>query len=812
MKRELTAESTVPDYFTGRKGACIVAWQESEKHLCIPKFYGLQKLGRPAADSLDCGQPMADAVRFEGQIRLEQREPIARFLEAARDPLRLGGVLSAATGTGKSLGIDTPVLMYDGCVKMVQDVEVGDFLMGDDSTPRKVLALGRGEDELYDIIPVKGEKYTVNSPHILCLMDVQKENISCMRDGRWRTRRLDNATLKEQSRYFKTKEEALSYLRTFTEENRIAEVSVTDYLKLPKHTRHCLKGYKKGVEFPHKDVDFDPYIIGVWLGDGTSNNTQITNQDARLLLYLRRELKRFNLNLRFQASYQYVVEPDTARKHNAFRDALKRYNLLNNKHIPDDYKINDRKTRLKVLAGLLDTDGYYHNNCYEIIQKNKRLSDDILFLARSLGFAAYQKECQKSCMYKGEKRTGTYYRVYISGAGLEDIPVQITRKQAKPREQKKDALVTGIKVEHRGRGKYYGFVLDGNKRFLLGDFTVTHNTTMAINIMCELRVRTMVVVHKAFLMDQWRERIRQFAPQARIGRIQGSTMDVEGCDVVLAMLQSLCRKVYPPSVTAGFGLMVVDECHHMGAEVFSRALQRVVCRVSLGLSATVERRDGLTKVFLWHLGDVVYHMAGRSDDGSVTVQVRRYLHPRAASIGCPQLHNGKPDLPKMVGAIVEDSGRNDFLCAMLAELGAAGRKTLVLSERRAHLHSLRDRLQRNGADSVGLYYGGLSAAVLKESEACRVVLGTYSMAQEGLDIPGLDSLILATPKGEVTQAVGRILRDRPETRRHSPLVLDVVDSIIFDGFFERQARKRKAMYTRRGFSVHVHREHPTMDP
>jgi superfamily II DNA or RNA helicase len=438
MKKELTAESTVPDFFTGRKGACVVAWQESEQHLCVPKFYGLKKLGLPVADALECGQPMNDAVVFEGKLRAEQEEPVARFLEAARDPLRLGGILSLPTGGGK--------------------------------------------------------------------------------------------------------------------------------------------------------------------------------------------------------------------------------------------------------------------------------------------------------------------------------------------------------------------------------------TCAAINIMCKLRVRTLVVVHKAFLMDQWRERIRQFAPQARIGRIQGSTMDVEGCDVVLAMLQSLCRKVYPPSVTAGFGLMVVDECHHMGAEVFSRALQRVVCRVSLGLSATVERRDGLTKVFLWHLGDVVYHMAGRSDDGSVMVQVRKYVHPRAACISCPQLHNGKPDLPKMVGAIVDDGDRNDFVCSILAELGAAGRKTLVLSERRAHLHTLRDRLKASGASSVGLYYGGLTPAVLKESEACRVVLGTYSMAQEGLDIPGLDSLILATPKGEVTQAVGRILRDRPETRRHSPLVLDVVDSIIFDAFFERQARKRKALYTRRGFSVHVHREHPTMDP
>jgi hypothetical protein len=164
-------------------------------------------------------------------------------------------------------------------------------------------------------------------------------------------------------------------------------------------------------------------------------------------------------------------------------DALKKYNLINNKHIPYDYKCNNRDMRLKLLAGLIDTDGSYSNKdkCYEITQKSNVLSDDILFLVRSLGFAAYNKKCNKSWTYKGVTKTNEYNKMIISGDGLEEIPVQIIRKMAEQRCQKKDTLITGIKVEkNTDCGDYYGFTLDGNCRYLLGDFTVTHNTCSAI--------------------------------------------------------------------------------------------------------------------------------------------------------------------------------------------------------------------------------------------------------------------------------------------------------------------------------------------
>jgi len=171
---------------------------------------------------------------------------------------------------------------------------------------------------------------------------------------------------------------------------------------------------------------------------------------------------------------------DSRNNKNIFLQALKDYNLLNNKHIPNEIKINDRNTRMQMLAGIIDTDGSYsqRDKCFDIIQKNKTLSDDILFIARSLGFAAYQKKCNKSCMYKGNKITGEYYRIIISGDNLCEIPTKCPRKQAVERQMNKDATIFGFDIKPIGIGKYYGFTLDSNHRYLLHDFTVTHNTSL----------------------------------------------------------------------------------------------------------------------------------------------------------------------------------------------------------------------------------------------------------------------------------------------------------------------------------------------
>ena len=398
--------------------------------------------------------------------------------------------INGPMGTGKCHTLDTPILMYDGSIKMVQDIVVGDKVMGDDSKCRNVLSLGRGEDELYDIVHSNGEKYGVNSEHIMCLKQSGMNFIKIVKtksgEDRYKVCYFDKNDYKQHSKRFSDQTEAEKYLQYIKDEHDYVEIPVKTLLTLPKYIRVNLKGYKRGVEFSSKNVPFDPYIIGAWLGDGTSSKSEITNQDATILHYLKTELKKYNLNLVHRDKYTYGIsydmhEHDTRNNKNKFLQVLKDLKLINNKHIPDVYKINDRQTCLELLAGIIDTDGSYCDNSkgYDIIQKNKVLATDIVFVARSLGFSANMSQCEKSCMYKDEKKTGTYYRIHLSGDNLSSIPVKCPRKMARSeRIINKDSMVMDITIEPRGWGKYYGFELDKNHKYLLGDFTITHNTSL----------------------------------------------------------------------------------------------------------------------------------------------------------------------------------------------------------------------------------------------------------------------------------------------------------------------------------------------
>jgi Hom_end-associated Hint/Homing endonuclease/ATPase family associated with various cellular activities (AAA) len=417
-------------------------------------------------------------------------------------PNNLGILLHGLPGTGKCFALNTPILMFDGKIKCVQDIVVGDKVMGDDSTPRNVLSLGRGKDDMYKITHNNDDSYTVNSEHILCLKYSGNNHVKHNpKRNRYEVIYFDEKEMKQKSKVFTyfnhhnaeiqedKLNEATEYLNSI-EEDRICEISVRDYLELDEIPVSKLKGYSTGVNFPDKEIDFDPYIIGYWLGDGTATSSQITTQDSAVLKYLVTTLPKFNCYLQYKGSkYDYRVNGysinGSLRNVNSFFQTLKNHNMINNKHIPSLYKCNSRSVRLTLLAGIIDSDGSldHSKTGYEISQsiKHQKLTRDIIFLIKSLGFGCSYDVRNTSYTYKGERRTRPSYRIYFSGSGIEEIPVKIPRKKANPRKQIKDALVSGIKVEYQGRGDYYGFTLDGNGRFILGNYIVTHNTSM---IMC----------------------------------------------------------------------------------------------------------------------------------------------------------------------------------------------------------------------------------------------------------------------------------------------------------------------------------------
>lgn len=393
---------------------------------------------------------------------------------------KIGIMIYGKPGGGKCLSANEKVMMFSGKFKVVQDIKVGDQLMGDDSTPRNVLSTCKGQEKMYKIKQNKGEDYIVNESHILSL------KLSCTQKS-GSTGKTNEFRIINGQRYRK---------------DDIVDISVRDYLLLSGSIKAKLKGYKTQVIFAKQEVPIDPYIIGLWLGDGNSDGPGFTNQDATILKYLANKLPEYECYLQSHTSdYSYRINGNgstTNRGQNYFNKVLKQLNLINNKHVPEVYKYNSRENQLKLLAGILDTDGHYRPDHvdYDFIQKNYTLAKDIEYIARCLGFSTQVVECKKSCMYKGEKQEGIYYRQHISGNGIEEIPCLIPRKKSNIRKQVKNNLYTGIIVEEVNQNYYtqgpeyqyyYGFELDGNGRFILKDHTVTHNTSLSVAIATELK-------------------------------------------------------------------------------------------------------------------------------------------------------------------------------------------------------------------------------------------------------------------------------------------------------------------------------------
>ena len=325
-------------------------------------------------------------------------------------------------------------------------------------------------------------------------------------------------------------------------------------------------------------------------------------------------------------------------------------------------------------------------------------------------------------------------------------------------------------------------------------------TVLALNIISKIKKKTLVIVHKEFLMNQWIERIEQFLPMARVGKIQGSVVDIEDKDIVLGMLQSLSMKDYPADMFQDFGFTIVDETHHISAEVFSNSLFKIVTENMLGLSATMNRKDGLTKVFKQFLGEVVVKKR-REDEQPVVVKAIEY-HTKDEEFNETILnYRGQTHYSRMIGKLCEYNDRREFILTLLqdamkeAEEKKEKMQVMILAHNKNLLHYLFEAISHRKIASVGYYIGGMKQDALKESEDKKVIIATYAMAEEALDIKTLTTLIMATPKTDVTQAVGRILRSKD----HNPLVLDVVD--VHD-VFRRQWLKRLKFYNSNNYEIH----------
>lgn len=349
-------------------------------------------------------------------------------------------------------GCETPtqeVIMSDLTIKQIKDIKVGDCVMGDDGLSRNVLATMRGRSEMFRVRQTSAEDYLVSDAHILCL----KKSQSSINEGRYK------------------------------EFNKYTDMKVTDYINQSSRFKENFRGYKtNSISYEEKAIKLEPYLLGIWLGDGTSIFPQITTPDKEIKQYLQGYADSHNLLLTINGIKGKAETLRLAKiggLTNPIMDVLREYDLIGNKHIPQDYISNSERVRLEVLAGLLDTDGYMCRNGYEITQKNEKLAKQIKFIADTLGF---RTSLNSKSAYCNKKYCGCVYRIFING-DVWRIPCKIARKKINEEEvrKNKDWHLSQVSIESVGIGNWCGICLDGNQRYLHSDGTVTHNSGKSFN-------------------------------------------------------------------------------------------------------------------------------------------------------------------------------------------------------------------------------------------------------------------------------------------------------------------------------------------
>lgn len=721
-------------------------------------------------------------LEFQPHKGFEQRD--YQDFTISRAISRTRGILKMATGAGKCLGKGTPVLMYDGSTKNVEDIVVGDLLMGPDSTSRTVKSTVVGYGQLYEVEQMNGDSYICNNEHILCL---QKTG--------------------SPSKNWKAGEEI--------------QITAEKYFRSNKTFKHIYKGYKVGVDFPKQNTPIDPYFLGLWLGDESSQMPMITTGDKEIVDYLEKFAKDNDLKITEQngngcKNYSLVKYKKGTKGHNRANfllSGLKNLNLIMNKHIPNCYKINNKESRLELLAGLIDSDGSTDKKgAIKVTSTSEQLAKDICWVARSLGFRSSVNK--KITSLKSRNYKGVAYRVRISGA-ISQIPIILKRKQAGDKT-KYSSLRYGIKVTPIEKGDYYGFEINGDGKFLLGDFTVTHNTMVIAQLIGEIKTAPfMFYVLTRDLLDQAYDTLASTlnVPIGRIGAGHFDIRDINVCtiqtivrsinndksfkisdymfdsediwdenDILSQEKVTLVRKLL--GATKGFYL---DESHHA-----SCTLCRDVMEASpnaywrFGGTATPYREDNAEIVLQGLFGKKIVDISA-----SYLIEKGYLLTPYI--LFDPIKHTDVPNSFQSVYSqcITNNDEFHIHVAKTANHLISRGLSTLVLVQRYAHGEALK-KLIPDTQFVTGKMSGKKRQKCIQDlREKKSMCMIATTLADEGLDIPTLDAALLVgggASATRVNQRVGRTLR--PDKNSTNPRDRSIV--VIYDHkarFLDKQTRK-----------------------
>lgn len=324
-------------------------------------------------------------------------------------------------------------------------------------------------------------------------------------------------------------------------------------------------------------------------------------------------------------------------------------------------------------------------------------------------------------------------------------------------------------------------------------------TVCGLYIASQLKLPTLVLVHNTFLRDQWIERIKTFLPNARIGLFQGELQQIEDRDIVVGMLQTISMKELPASTFKSIGFVIVDECHHIASEAFSQSVPKITSKYMLGLSATPERKDRLMHVIHWFLGPLLYK-SDTSDKVDSGVFVEVYEFEQGDEKFNEIIYNkaGVMFTTLMINKLVDFEPRNRMIVELLTDVyDDDKRQILVLSDRVEHTSVLLEMLPSQIRENSCILSRNVDSKTRSEwCERKRILIATYQMCKEGFDVPTLNTLVIATPRPDVDQIVGRILRVEKSKRKVSPLIIDIVDPA-----FRRQFQERLSLYNKRDYKV-----------
>lgn len=679
-----------------------------------------------------------------------------------------------------------PILMYDGSIKNVEDVVVGDMIMGDDSTPRTVLNLIRGHEPMAKIIPNKGEPFVVNVNHVLSLVSTceGKANYKCYQRG-----------------------------------GEITNVSVSEYIKKSKTWKHLRKLYHTPVNFKSgNELIIPPYILGLLIGDGSFyNGCNFTTMDGELADEFIRYADTLKCHIRVsnnggKASTYHCVNKSGEK--NPLVEKLKTLGLYGHnayeKFIPQEYKTSSKANRFEILAGILDTDGYCPGENCSYITASTQLADDIAYLARSLGFCVTSRI--KTCHCQNNF-TGDYILLNISG-DFSTIPFRRIKHDMTIRKQKKNVLRTGFSVELLPEDDYYGFTIDGNHLYVDGNFFVHHNcgkslvlAKIASDAVSQWGGRVLILAHVKELLEQNAEKVKFLCPEIDLGIYSAGlrSRDTKN-SVIVAGIQSVYKRACELDA---FDLIVVDEAHLIPPDgegryrEFLKDAKIVNPNVRIiGLTATPYRLKGglicKPENFLNH----VCYEAGLKE--MINQGYLSPLVPKAGdmAVDFDSLHiKGGEFVSEEVEILMNNDKLVQIACKEIVEYTRDRKTVLIFGVSIDHCKKIKKHIESFSGEECAIVTGDTPAnerAMLLDrikGKETKDLFGNainkplkylvnVSVLTTGFDAPNIDAIAILRPTaspGLLVQMCGRGLRLSPETGKTNCLIMDYGENILRHG-------------------------------